>query len=151
KGVSHETRLYRPSTRRARAAEARDIMGRGGELKELVSLLDRRLTDRGGALAVLEGEAGIGKSTILRALTKTAVERGFQVLTGSTDPYDRSTPFRAWREPFEMLLNVDTAGDGTDVLYAVADWTHEFPDLAQLAPLLGPVLSVSLPDTALTR
>jgi class 3 adenylate cyclase/tetratricopeptide (TPR) repeat protein len=151
KGVSHDTRLYRPSTRRARAAEARDIMGRGGELKDLISLLDRRLTDRGGALAVLEGEAGIGKSTILRALTKEAVERGFQVLTGSTDPYDRSTPFRAWREPFGLLLNVDSAGDGTAVLRAVADWTHEFPDLAQLAPLLGPVLSVSLPDTSLTR
>src|SRR5882757_1288226 len=151
KGLSHETRLYRPSTRRARAAEARDIMGRGDELKELVALLDRRLTDHAGALAVIEGEAGIGKSTILRAVTKAAVERGFQVLAGSADPFDRSTPFRAWREPFGMLLDIDPAGDGAAVLRAVADWTHDFPDVAQLAPLLGTVLSVSLADTDLTR
>jgi class 3 adenylate cyclase/tetratricopeptide (TPR) repeat protein len=151
KGLSHETRLYRPSTRRARAAEARDIMGRGDELKELVALLDRRLADHDGALAVIEGEAGIGKSTILRAVSKAAVERGFQVLAGSADPFDRSTPFRAWREPFGTLLNIDPAGDGAAVLRAVADWTHDFPDVAQLAPLLGTVLSVSLADTDLTR
>lgn len=150
KGLSTDTRLFRPSTRRARPDPTRDIVGRGGELEELAGLLDRRLAGSRGALALVEGEAGIGKSTLMRALSRQAAERGFQVLGGAADAFDRSTPFRAWREPFAALLGLDPADSGSS-LRAVADWTATFPDVAPLAPLLGAVLAVPLPDTDLTR
>jgi class 3 adenylate cyclase/tetratricopeptide (TPR) repeat protein len=151
KGLSADTRLYRPSTRRARLDDTRDLVGRGPELEELVGLLDRRLAEQRGAMALVEGEAGIGKSTLMRALSKQAAERGFQVLGGASDAFDRSTPFRTWREPFATLLGLEPGADSAAVLRAVANWTSVFPDVAPLAPLLGSVLAVSLPDTDLTR
>lgn len=151
KGLSTDTRLFRPSTRRARGSEAPDIVGRSGELTELLSLVDRRIADRSGALALVEGEAGIGKSTLLRGMTKQALEQGFQVLVGAADAFERSTPFRAWREPFATLLGLEPGADSAAVLHAVANWAIRFPDIAPLAPLLGNVLAVSLPDTDLTR
>jgi class 3 adenylate cyclase/tetratricopeptide (TPR) repeat protein len=151
KGLSADTRLYRPSTRRARGGAAPDIVGRGGELNELLSLVDRRIADGSGALALVEGEAGIGKSTLLRGVTKQAVVQGFQVLAGAADAFERSTPFRAWREPFAALLGLEPGADSAAALHAVAAWAGQFPDIAPLAPLLGNVLAVSLPDTDLTR
>ncbi|MGE5150632.1 MAG: ATP-binding protein, partial [Rhodospirillaceae bacterium] len=151
KGLSTDTRLFRPSTRRARGGEVPDIVGRGDELKELLSLVDRRIADGAGALALVEGEAGIGKSTLLRAVTKQAIAQGFQVLTGAAEAFERSTPFRAWREPFAALLGLEPGADSSAVMHAVADWAGRFPDIGALAPLLGNVLAVSLPDTELTR
>jgi class 3 adenylate cyclase len=151
KGLSSDTRLYRPSTRRARSDAAPDIVGRGGELKELLAVLDGRLADGAGALALVEGEAGIGKSTLLHAAMKQAIGQGFQVLAGAADAFERSTPFRAWREPFAALLGLEPGADSAAVLHALAGWAGRFPDIAPLAPLLGNVLAVSLPDTDLTR
>jgi len=151
KGLSSDTRLYRPSTKRTRSGEAPDIVGRGDELRELLSIVDGRLADGAGALALVEGEAGIGKSTLLRAVTKQALGQGFQVLIGAADAFERSTPFRAWREPFATLLGLDPGADGAAALHALAGWARRFPDIAGLAPLLGNVLAVSLPDTDLTR
>jgi class 3 adenylate cyclase/tetratricopeptide (TPR) repeat protein len=151
KGLSADMRLYRPSTRRARSGEARDIVGRGGEMKELMSLVGNRLSDGSGALTLVEGEAGIGKSTLLRGVTKQAIDNGFQVLIGAADAFERSTPFRAWREPFATLLGLEPGADSTTTLQAIADWGGRFPDIAPLAPLLGNVLAVSVPDTDLTR
>ena len=54
------------------------IVGRESELRSLCAFLDRRLEAPAGL--VLEGEPGIGKSTLWLAAVTAARERGFFVL-----------------------------------------------------------------------
>jgi hypothetical protein len=58
---------------------AREILGRDEELGLLNAFLDG--TDRGVRGLVLEGEAGVGKSTLWAAGLASAEQRGFQVLS----------------------------------------------------------------------
>src|SRR3984885_2679934 len=57
------------------------FIGRKDELAALAQLLDRaRAKDTG--FAVISGEAGVGKTRLVRELTDRAAEAGFLVLTG---------------------------------------------------------------------
>ncbi|WP_162942080.1 AfsR/SARP family transcriptional regulator [Desertimonas flava] len=57
------------------------VVGRQREWRELVAALDR--AERGSTqLVLLEGEAGIGKSTLLEALAQYATQRGWRQATG---------------------------------------------------------------------
>ena len=57
-----------------------DTLGRDDELRTLHAFLDRPAPD-GMAALVLEGEAGIGKSTLWLAGVESARERGLRVLS----------------------------------------------------------------------
>jgi len=65
------------------------MVGRGEELDRLKALL----SDEGGALAVVSGEAGIGKTRLLEELTEAAVELGHLTLVGRAAEYERELPF----------------------------------------------------------
>jgi DNA-binding CsgD family transcriptional regulator len=55
------------------------MIGRGEELRRLRGLLEDAAAGQGGAL-LIHGTAGVGKSTLLRALAADAAENGFRVL-----------------------------------------------------------------------
>jgi DNA-binding CsgD family transcriptional regulator len=57
-----------------------EVVGRGAELGELSAALDRRGAERGPIAIALEGDAGIGKSTLWRAAVEDARARGLRVL-----------------------------------------------------------------------
>jgi Cdc6-like AAA superfamily ATPase len=57
-----------------------DVVGRDEELRSLHDLLDRPLAGEIPTL-VLEGEAGIGKSTLWLEGVEVARSRGFRVLS----------------------------------------------------------------------
>src|SRR5829696_6588999 len=59
---------------------ATEVVGRDEEVKSLVGFLDRCTGHRGPVALALEGEAGIGKSTLWRAAVEDARERGLRVL-----------------------------------------------------------------------
>ena len=73
------------------------IFGRDGEQERLRSALTSALGGHGG-LVLISGEAGIGKTTIVRDLAESATRRGALVLTGHC--YDLSTtpPYGPWLE-----------------------------------------------------
>ena len=56
-----------------------EVLGRDDELRSLEAFLDEKAS--GVAVLGLEGEAGIGKSTLWRAAVEAARERGLRVLT----------------------------------------------------------------------
>ena len=88
-----------------------EIVGRDGELGALNGFLDREGAP-GGAALVLEGEAGIGKSTLWLSGVETARERGLRVLSS---------------RPAEVELGVAHAGLG-DLLEDVL--SEVLPELA---------------------
>jgi len=73
------------------------VIGRTSELEAIF-----RLLDAGGALC-LEGEAGIGKTTVWRAGVECARERGFRVLVAEPSEAERSFSYAALADLFEPV------------------------------------------------
>jgi DNA-binding CsgD family transcriptional regulator len=68
------------------------LVGRDVELELLVGRLES--VRRGSArCAVIEGEAGIGKSALLGGLVEVATERGMAVVRGDAHPLEAARPF----------------------------------------------------------
>jgi predicted ATP-dependent serine protease len=78
------------------------IIGREQEL----ALVDGFVTGRSGCLAclLLEGDAGIGKSTLWRAGVEMALERGFRVLLSRSAEAERDLPYVGLGDLFEGAL-----------------------------------------------
>ena len=62
---------------------------------DLLELADRRIAEAAGGrghMLLLAGEAGIGKTRLVRAVIKKAEAAGFRVATGDLAPQDRQVP-----------------------------------------------------------
>jgi DNA-binding CsgD family transcriptional regulator len=73
------------------------VVGRSAELSALAGLVTEASGRRGG-LAVLVGEAGVGKSRLAREVGALAADRGFLVLSGRAVPEGSPLPFRPLAE-----------------------------------------------------
>ncbi|MEA2271111.1 MAG: hypothetical protein QOC64_3721 [Solirubrobacteraceae bacterium] len=102
------------------------LMGRDPELRRLLALWERA---RGGsgAVAVIGGEAGIGKTRLARELVARARAHGARVASCAALDLGGAPPFGVWTE-----LLADLAS-GLDPPPADAPWPEE---LARLAPAL---------------
>jgi DNA-binding SARP family transcriptional activator/tetratricopeptide (TPR) repeat protein/biotin operon repressor len=76
----------------ATAIRSAPLVGRTDERNRLLELLDRAGTGR-GALAVVLGEAGIGKSRLLQEIDGSARWRGWQVAYGRGEQFGSPEPY----------------------------------------------------------
>ena len=81
-----------------------EIVGRDAELRSLSAFLDR--TAAGPAALVLEGEAGIGKSTLWLAGVEAARERGFRVLSARPAEAEQGLAHAALGDVFEDVFEI---------------------------------------------
>src|SRR5215470_8829140 len=68
------------------------VIGRGHDLASLRLLVDRAKSGQ-GYVALLSGEAGIGKSRLLAEVKTEAVSRDFLLMQGSCFPTDHTIPY----------------------------------------------------------
>jgi hypothetical protein len=123
-------------------------VGRTAERDQLDEEL-RRLARSAGTratVAVVEGEAGVGKSRLVDELAGRAREGGLTVAAGGGDAVEHSTPYYAWREVFAGLAPV-AAGDLQARRRAVLDLLGPDPEARELAPLLDAVLALDQAET----
>src|SRR5262249_11966235 len=80
------------------------LLGRDAELAALIARLDA-IHGGGGAL-VIHGEAGIGKSTLLRMAAYHAKGRGFEILRTTAVESEASLPFAALHQVLLPLLGL---------------------------------------------
>ncbi len=126
------------------------IIGRSAERMQLVEMLQTILRGGSGGAAIVEGEAGIGKSRLVSEIVERARLLGFITLVGAGDAIERSTPYYAWRPIFGNLLQLDGIAD-PDLRRAQAlERLAIVPELLRLAPLLNSVLLLDLPENELT-
>src|SRR5580658_8076242 len=104
------------------------LVGRRAEIQALESALAGALAGEGGC-AVITGEAGIGKSRLIRELSRLADARRVPVVAGRAVPASTSAPYRPVTEALLQLLR-----------------RRPLPDDPSLAPWL-PHLSVLLPGS----
>ena len=93
-----------------------------------------------GRLVVIEGEPGIGKSSLLGAVERVLSDSGITTRVGFADSLQRSAPLQAWRAVVAGLLDLGGAAR-TDVA------GHLLERVGARAPLLSPVLAIDIPDT----
>jgi DNA-binding CsgD family transcriptional regulator/tetratricopeptide (TPR) repeat protein len=102
------------------------LVGRRAEIQALESALAGVLAGRGGC-AVITGEAGIGKSRLIRELARMAAGRQVPVVTGRAVPASASAPYRPVTEALLQLLRKRPLPDDP----SLAPW---LPHLAALLP-----------------
>ena len=129
-----------------RVFAARKTIGRERERRILRDALSR-LTRGEGGIVCIEGEAGIGKSTLLLDLVEQARRLNLGALRGQATAIDRATPYYAWRDVLGQLLQTYGPRLGPDLLI---DLGAE-PQLAEWLPLLEDVTPLGLSPNALTR
>jgi DNA-binding CsgD family transcriptional regulator len=83
---------------------AREIIAREDEVARLQAFLAARGSDQPQAL-ILEGEAGIGKSTLWLAAVEAADERGMRVLKSRPSEAEQELPFAGLGDLFEDVLD----------------------------------------------
>jgi len=151
KGLSEAIETYFVRRRVVPArAEAASVFGRGEEQAALAALLDRARQGQ-SCVAVVEGEAGIGKSCLLADLQARARADGVRTLLGHSHPVDYTPTLLPWREIFRSLLGVGAGVDPKAVRDALGKWLRSHEETAPLAPLLNAVLRIDLDETEETR
>lgn len=121
----HTAVLRGEHVEQAPAAPAGALVGRTSQLAHLDSLADR-LADGTVRVAVVRGEAGIGKTTLLQAWCRTRIAAGDTVLVGTCGALDRAAP-----------LDVLLAAIGAHLRSSNAGAALLGEDAAVLGPLLG--------------
>jgi DNA-binding CsgD family transcriptional regulator/tetratricopeptide (TPR) repeat protein len=115
--------------------QAGTLVGRDSEIALLTELVKELLVGRGGSL-LIEGEPGIGKSALVRAVVAGAPGAGGQVFWGAGDELGQALPLVPFldglrvREPstnprrnaiVRLLRGEATADRGTDIPAALAE------------------------------
>jgi len=122
--------------------ESPPFVGRETEWGTLLHCWDQARSG-GGRLALVSGEAGIGKTRLVEELGRHIRQQGDQVIYGCCYEYERSLPYGLL---VDVLRGVLTAA-GCPTLEHLPDW--QVAELASLAPGLvqstqsSPVLSLS--------
>lgn len=112
------------------------FVGRTSERTALVEALQNALRGHGG-LALIEGDAGVGKTRLVGEIAAGARWRGFQVGLGKADPVVTSAPYQLLRDAITPLL--------TPLRVAQLARLVEPLWLGVVAPLFPP-LAAQLPD-----
>ena len=81
-----------------------EVVGRDEDLSSLHAVLDRRPAAQGPIAIALEGEAGIGKSTLWSAVVDDARERGLRVLSARPAESERGLAHAGLGDLFEGAL-----------------------------------------------
>ena len=100
------------------------------------------LTERpeGVRRLIVRGAPGIGKSRFARAVAEQAAARGWRVIAGGFAGLGEPVPYEGWHPVLAAALSGDASG-------LEAALTARVPDAAGLAPLLAPLLGLTLGDT----
>lgn len=85
-----------------------DLLERDGELRAIRAGLDASLASDGRCV-VVEGPAGIGKSSLLAVARAEAVSRGLRVLSATGGELERDFPYGVVRQLFAATVAADSA------------------------------------------
>jgi predicted ATPase len=80
------------------------IVDRDSQLELLRSLLSSAAAGH-GRVAIVSGDAGIGKTTIVRQCMRDAVSAGFQVASGHCYDLEATPPYGPWNDLARMLAS----------------------------------------------
>ncbi len=137
-------RVHRLIALRAAPVPKRQVIGRACELAALEGAIERLRDGGTGGAVVIEGEQGIGKSTLAASAAETATKAGLSVFTVMAEPVERGTAYHPW---LPLLTSLLSQAEDEDALLAAVGGD---PQRRPLLPLLNPFLASPLPETQAT-
>ena len=120
-----------------------EFVGRQGETELLRSLIDRAL-DGVGAVAMIGGGPGVGKTRLAMEISCYAAEKGFRCFTGRCHEDREPYPYLPFVEVLELMLarsaspedfRRELGDDGAELAQVAPRLRHVFPDLPAPAQL----------------
>jgi predicted ATPase/class 3 adenylate cyclase len=141
---------------RSKRTAATPLIGRQAELERLLACARMALQDAGGAGHVISivGDPGIGKSRLTEEAVAAAQADLPAVLVRweTCQSYEQSTPYAAATRLIRRLLRLPAGDTPAERASLFQQQLAELvPGWSRFAPLLAPLLDLSLPDTALIR
>ncbi len=123
------------------------FVGREAELQAISTLLDQLEARSARAFVLLEGDTGLGKSSLIARVLGSLPE-SFACLAGSAEAIDAARPYAVWKSIFQQLFGIDaqatpSAADQQRVL-------EQLGDQRQLSPLLNVAIGSRFEDNELT-
>jgi len=115
---------------RPQSSPAKGLVGRDGELSRLDAVALRTRSERSVHVVVIDGEPGIGKTTLVGCWADRRTAAGDTVLLVSCGPLDRAMPLDALLDALAKLLRRLGSEAAADLLDGDG-------------PLLGPLLGVA--------
>jgi class 3 adenylate cyclase/tetratricopeptide (TPR) repeat protein len=135
------------SRRDGGAGQDRPLVGRDGDLMRLQALLAQVQRGR-PRITEFVGEAGIGKSRLVREIARVAREGGAGVLEGAGQSVRQQVPYWIWRDVLRALF--DLSDDAPPELQRAKVERHLeriLPQLLDRLPLLDDVLALGFAET----
>ncbi len=127
------------------------LLGRTAERNLLSERLGSLVSHRKGGVVLIEADAGLGKSHLVEAFLAEVREQAISVHVGRADAIESAVPYLVWGPVLTTLLFPDLAfADREDLRQAISLKSAKDPDFGRLAPLLGQILQLDLPDNDLT-
>ena len=126
------------------------LVDRRDEMSAAIAIMEGATAGIGG-LVIVEGEPGIGKSRLVDEWLHRAREFGLTVLVGSASEIEIATPYHAWSDVFETILEAGPISEPNARRERVLEWLRAAGEDPELAPMLDPLLSLDLPDNDVTR
>ncbi len=120
-----------------------EFVGRQGETELLRSLIDRAL-DGVGAVAMIGGGPGVGKTRLAMEISCYAAEKGFRCFTGRCHEDSEPYPYLPFVEVLELMLarsaspenfRRELGDNGAELAQVAPRLRHVFPDLPAPAQL----------------
>lgn len=133
------------------------LIGCQRERQHLIEMVQRWRGQRRSSIAILEGEAGIGKSKLLANFLHWAKTHDLPFILGAGDAIEQFTPYYAWRPILvqRLGLDIETRRRRQQLLTLLEAGSDAPTQLANdpeaVAPLLNVVFDVDFPETELTR
>jgi hypothetical protein len=149
KGLSNAVPVFQPlglvTSGRKRSTP---MVGHHAEYDRVTRAVDE-LKAGSSFVGLIEGEAGMGKSTLLAQWSREAANSGIKVLVGGSESIHSTTPYFAWRDVLSALFGFrddQSAKDRVDQLLNHCRGT----EWERLTPLLNDILDLGLADNSIT-
>lgn len=129
------------------------MVGRKAEGSYLLSLLGTVVNSGNTAVALVEAEGGMGKSTLIYDHLQHALNFDIEFFYGAGGIMEKRTPYYCWRQIFEQLLGIDetNAKQITKRTKLVTEKLKEHPSLLEWCALLNPILATKFEKTSKTN
>ena len=125
------------------------LIGRKHEREKLLTAFDALRNNTSG-IAVINGEAGIGKTALVSEIRNRAKQSGLVNLRGFASAIDENTPYYIWSLILSQLFSLSTLSDPAARQVAALDYLSDDEDLVRLLPLLSDMLSLDMSDNDIT-
>lgn len=122
-----------PAAQREPTLMTERFVGRGRELEQLAIVLDQT-TRRRPQILVLSGDAGVGKSTLLRQLSTDVRLRGGVFVAGQRFESDLRPPYSGWIDALSAIATLETVR------------ARSWRELPRLIPALGEANTEAAPS-----